>query len=51
MSDQSYYWTKEWQEGEAEADDDIKNGRTKVFRNMEDLIEDLHISYTNTNKR
>ncbi len=26
--DQAYFWTKEWQAGEREADEDIKAGRT-----------------------
>lgn len=25
--DQEYFWTKEWQEGEKEADEDIRRGR------------------------
>jgi len=39
--DQAWFWTKEWQEGEREADEDIKKGRVKKFKKMEDLIEDL----------
>ena len=35
---QDYYWTPEWQEGEKEADDDIKNGRVKSFNSSADLI-------------
>ena len=30
-SDQAYFWTRQWQEGEKEASEDIKEGRvTKV---------------------
>ena len=42
MSDQSYFWTKEWQEAEAEADEDIKNGRVTRYSTVEELIADLH---------
>jgi AbrB family looped-hinge helix DNA binding protein len=38
---QAYFWTKKWQEGEREADEDIKAGRVKVFDSAEDLIKDL----------
>jgi AbrB family looped-hinge helix DNA binding protein len=38
---QSYFWTKEWQEGEQEADADIKAGRVKKFSSAEELIKDL----------
>jgi AbrB family looped-hinge helix DNA binding protein len=38
---QAYFWTKRWQEGEREADGDIKAGRVKKFENVEDLIADL----------
>ena len=38
---QAYFWTKRWQEGEKEADEDIKAGRVKTFDSAEDLIKDL----------
>jgi antitoxin MazE len=38
---QSYFWTKEWQEAEKEADKDIKAGRIKVFQSVDELIKDL----------
>jgi AbrB family looped-hinge helix DNA binding protein len=38
---QSYFWTKKWQEGEQEADADIKAGRVKEFNSAEELIKDL----------
>ncbi len=38
---QAYFWTKRWQEGERQADEDIKAGRVKKFDNVEDLIADL----------
>ena len=38
---QSYFWTKEWQEAEREADKDIKEGRIKVFQSVDELIKDL----------
>lgn len=38
---QSYFWTKKWQEGEREVDEDIKAGRVKTFDSVEELISDL----------
>ncbi len=38
---QAYFWTKEWQEAEREADIDIKAGRVKVFNSAGELIEEL----------
>lgn len=40
-AEQSWFWTKEWQEAEKEAEADIKIGRVKKFKNVEELIEDL----------
>lgn len=38
---QAYFWTKRWQEGETEADEDIKAGRIRTFDSVEELIKDL----------
>jgi AbrB family looped-hinge helix DNA binding protein len=38
---QAYFWTKKWQEGEREADEDIKAGRIKTFNTVDELIKDL----------
>lgn len=38
---QAYFWTKRWQEGEREADEDIKAGRVKVFESVDKLVKDL----------
>ena len=38
---QAYFWTKRWQEGEKEADEDIKAGRVRTFDSVEELIKDL----------
>ena len=38
---QAYFWTRRWQEGEREADADIKAGRVKTFDSVDELIKDL----------
>jgi AbrB family looped-hinge helix DNA binding protein len=38
---QAYFWTKKWQEGEREADEDIEAGRVKTFNSVDGLIEEL----------
>ena len=38
---QAYFWTGRWQEGERDADEDIKAGRAKTFHSVDELIEDL----------
>jgi AbrB family looped-hinge helix DNA binding protein len=38
---QAYFWTDDWQKGEAEAEADIKAGRIKAFDSVEELLEDL----------
>lgn len=41
--DQAWFWTKSWQQGEREADEDIKAGRvSKSYDNADDLIRALH---------
>jgi AbrB family looped-hinge helix DNA binding protein len=38
---QAYFWTKEWQAAEREAEEDIRNGRVAEFDTLEDLFKDL----------
>jgi len=40
--DQVWFWTKRWQEGEREAEEDIRAGRLHHFDNVEDAIAFLH---------
>lgn len=35
-ADQAYYWSREWQEGEAEADADLKAGEYVEFDDPDD---------------
>ncbi|MCX6005694.1 MAG: AbrB/MazE/SpoVT family DNA-binding domain-containing protein [Chloroflexi bacterium] len=38
---QAYFWTKSWQDGELQAESDIKKGRIKVFTSADNLIKEL----------
>ena len=40
--DQAWFWTKEWQEKEREADDDIAAGKFGEFESLDALMKDLH---------
>ncbi len=40
-ADQAWFWNKEWQKAEKEAQGDLKTGKVKKFASVEDLIEDL----------
>jgi len=40
--DQAYFWTKEWQAGEREADEDLKAGRVTKTKNLKELLKVLH---------
>ena len=41
LKSQAYFWTKEWQETEKEASEDIKAGRVKTFDTVEELPKEL----------
>jgi AbrB family looped-hinge helix DNA binding protein len=41
-ADQAWFWTKRWQEGEREADEDIKAGRVFEFPDAKSAIASLH---------
>ena len=38
---QAYFWSKEWQAGEGEAEEDIQQGRVKEFKSVNDLMREL----------
>jgi AbrB family looped-hinge helix DNA binding protein len=38
---QSYFWTKEWQAAEKQAEKDIQAGRMQTFETVEELIEEM----------
>ena len=38
---QTWFWSKEWQAMEKEADEDIKHGRVQKARSVKELIEKL----------
>jgi AbrB family looped-hinge helix DNA binding protein len=38
---QAWFWTKEWQDGEREADEDIRMGRVSKAMNLDELMEHL----------
>jgi hypothetical protein len=39
--DQAWYWAPEWQAAEHEAEEELRAGRYKDFRSMEELLADL----------
>jgi len=39
---QAWFWSKEWQKKERAADRDIKEGKTRTFSSVDELLEDLH---------
>ncbi len=43
---QAYFWSRQWQEGEQEAQDDIENGRVHRFDNLEDALQFLDTNKT-----
>ncbi len=40
--EQAWFWTKRWQNGEREAEEDILNGRVNKFEDAEDAVVFLH---------
>ena len=41
-ADQAWFWTREWQDGEREADEDIREGRVSgPFKTPDDLMKHL----------
>jgi AbrB family looped-hinge helix DNA binding protein len=39
--DQAYFWSERWQQGEQEADDDLRTGRYADFETMDEFIKSL----------
>jgi antitoxin MazE len=40
---QTWFWTKEWQEKEKEVEEDIKNGRIHLAKDVKDLMKQLEL--------
>lgn len=40
-ANQKWFWSKEWQQGERQAEEDIRRGDVKRFDNVHDLIAEL----------
>lgn len=40
-ANQKWFWTDKWQQEEAEAEEDIRQGRVKSFTSVEDLFSEL----------
>jgi AbrB family looped-hinge helix DNA binding protein len=38
---QAWFWSKEWQQGESQAEKDIENGHVERFNSPQELFEDL----------
>ena len=38
---QVYFWTKQWQEAEKQAEEDIREGRIKSFGSVDELVDGL----------
>lgn len=41
-SSQAWFWTKEWQQKEKEAEADYKAGRFKTVKNVKEFLKRLH---------
>ena len=40
--EQAWFWSKRWQEGEREAEEDIRSGRIHKFNNVKEAVAFLH---------
>lgn len=40
--DEEWFWTKEWQEKEKEADEALKKGEYREYDSVDTLLKDLH---------
>ncbi|MBX4262173.1 AbrB/MazE/SpoVT family DNA-binding domain-containing protein (plasmid) [Clostridium estertheticum] len=38
---QAWFWSKEWQQGESQAEKDIENDHVEKFNSTQELFEDL----------
>ena len=38
---QLWFWSKEWLDGELQAEEDLKNGKYEKFDTMEDFVDSL----------
>jgi AbrB family looped-hinge helix DNA binding protein len=39
--DQAWFWSRDWQQNEEQADKDIKNGKSEKFNSVQELFDDL----------
>ena len=49
--EQAWFWTRRWQEGEAEAEDDIRSGRLRHFADASEAIDFLHKTARNASAK
>jgi AbrB family looped-hinge helix DNA binding protein len=40
-SAQAWFWSAEWQRGERVAEEDIKKGRTKTYKSIDEMLKGL----------
>jgi AbrB family looped-hinge helix DNA binding protein len=50
-SEQAWFWTKRWQEGEREAEEDIRSGQVHRFTDAKSAIQYLHDQSGNKSKK
>ena len=40
-AEQAFFWNKKWQDGEKEAEKDIRDGKVRKFKNISELLDHL----------